>query len=82
MPERSWHPAEQVLPEELLNRLVHMGTVEHDSLVIQQYKHLDTRRHINLDTSGQPWDLAVDLETGAIGARRISLDEAKAHLLN
>jgi hypothetical protein len=81
MPERSWGPAERLVPE-LLTVLMHMGPVEYSGRVIQQYKHADTRRYINLDASGQAWQIAVHPETGGIGARRIGLDEAKAWVLS
>lgn len=79
MAERSWGPAEQVVPE-LLDVLMLMGTVEYSGEVIQQYKHVDTRRYLNLDSSGQAWQVAVHPDTGEVGARRISLDDAKALL--
>jgi hypothetical protein len=80
MAERSWVPAEQVVPE-LLEDLMLMGTVEYSGQVIQQYKHVDTRRYLSLDGAGQAWQVAVHPDTGEVGARRISLDEAKALLL-
>lgn len=80
MPERSWGPAEQVAPE-LLDVLMLMGTVEYGGRVIQQYKHVDTRRYINLDESGQAWEIAVS-KAGETGARRIELAEAKERVLS
>ncbi|MFI5614698.1 hypothetical protein [Amycolatopsis sp. NPDC051903] len=80
MSERSWVPAKRLVPE-LLNNLMHMGTVEYGGQVIQQYKHADTRRYINLDETGQAWEVAVS-GTGEVGARRIGLDEAKARILS
>lgn len=79
MAERSWGPAEQVVPE-LLDVLMLMGTVEYSGEVIQQYKHMDTRRYLNLDSSGQPWQITVHPDTGEIGAGRIGLDDTKALL--
>lgn len=79
MAERSWVPVEQVVPA-LLDVLMLMGTVEDSGQVIQQYKHVDTRRYLNLDSSGQAWQIAVHPDTGDLGARRISLDDAKTLL--
>lgn len=81
MSERSWAAAEQAVPE-LLDALMFMGTVTHGGQVIQQYKHMDTRHYLNLDDSGQAWQIAVHPDTGEIGARRISLHEATALLLS
>ncbi|GAA4661716.1 hypothetical protein [Amycolatopsis dongchuanensis] len=80
MSERSWEPAERLVPE-LLHELMHMGTVEYGGQVIQQYKHVDTRRYINLDGTGQAWEVAV-AGPGEVGARRIGLDVAKARVLS
>lgn len=80
-PRNSWLPAEQYCPE-LVARLMHMGDVTYSGIVIQQYKHRDPpRRYINLDETGQAWQIVVDPETGGIGARHITLDEAKRHVL-
>jgi hypothetical protein len=78
--DQRWAPAEQQVPE-LLENLMHMGSVEYSGNVIQQYKHVDTRRYINLDGSGQAWQIAVHPDTGELAARRIDLDEAKALVL-
>ena len=80
MPERSWGPAERLVPE-LLDVLMLMGTVEYSGQVIQQYKHADTRRYLNLDESGQAWEIGVS-GSREIGARRIDLAEAKERVLS
>lgn len=81
MPEQSWGPAEQCAPE-LLNDLMLMSAVEHEGRVIQQYKHRDTRRYLNLDGSGQAWEIAVHPDSGEMSARRVGLAEAKARVLS
>lgn len=79
MTDPRWTPAEQHVPN-LLVDLMHMGTVRYSGREIEQYKHIDTRRYLNLDHTGQAWEVAVDGETGAVGARRIDTDAALAHL--
>ena len=81
MPEQSWGPAEQWVPE-LLNDLMLMGAVEHEGRVIQQYKHCDTRRYLNLDGAGQAWEVAVHPDSGESGIRRVELADAKVRLLS
>lgn len=73
-------PARAVVPE-LLDDLMWMGSVPHDGHVIEQYKHHSTRRYINLDETCQPWRVVVE-HTGGVLAERITLDEAKAHVLS
>lgn len=81
MSEQSWAPAEQQVPD-LLEDLMHMGVCPQNGRVIQLYKHRDTRRYINLDSTGQAWQLNVDPLTGDVGARRIELADAKAWVLS
>lgn len=81
MSKPNWTPAERQIPE-LLCDLMYMSSVTYGGRVIHQYKHAVTRRYINLDNSGQTWQVAVDPSTGDIGARRITLSEAKAHVLS
>lgn len=55
----NWGPAETHIPS-LLGDLMHMDTLRlPDRQVIEQYKHIDTRRYINLDEAGQAWQVAV-----------------------
>lgn len=79
MTDPRWTPAEQHVPH-LLADIMHMGTVRYSGREIEQYKHIDTRRYLNLDHTGQAWEVAVDGETGAVGARRIDAAAALAHL--
>jgi hypothetical protein len=44
-----WVPLEQILGSELCERFMFMGR----SGEIHLYKHIDTRRYLNLDTQGQ-----------------------------
>lgn len=75
----NWIPAEKYVPH-LLGDLMHMGTVVHHGREIEQYKHIDTRRYLNLDESGQAWEIAVDRDTGEVNARRLDAADALAHL--
>ena len=75
----NWIPAEQQVPH-LLPDLMHMGTVRHGDHNIEQYKHIDTRRYLNLDGVGQAWEIAVDRDTGEVNARRIDAADALARL--
>lgn len=81
MSKPNWTPAERRIPE-LLCDLMYMTSITYSGQVIHQYKHVMTRRYINLDNSGQAWNVAVDPKTGAISARRIRLSAARAHLLS
>jgi hypothetical protein len=74
-----WQPVIAVAPE-LLNDLMYMTSVDYSGTVIRQYKHIDTRRYINLDATGQAWLVAVHADTGEVGAKRIDLATAKAHV--
>ena len=74
-----WAPAEQHVSH-LLGDLMHMGTVRHSGREIEQYKHIDTRKYLNLDHTGQAWEVAVDGDTGAVSARRLAGGDALAHL--
>ncbi len=71
MTDPRWAPAEQHVPH-LLGDLMHMGTVRYSGRQIEQYKHIDTRNYLNLDHTGQAWEVAVDGATGAVGARRLA----------
>lgn len=53
-----WAPAEKAIPD-LLRDIMYMTTITHEGLIIHQYKHIDTRRYINLDGEGQPWQVHV-----------------------
>lgn len=79
MAERSWVPAERTVPD-LLPELMLMGTVEVNGTVIQQYKHRDTRRYLNLNGTGQAWDVMVD-DSETVRTARITRDTALAQLL-
>lgn len=52
-----WAPAEQHVPH-LLPELMYMGRTVDGDTVIHQYKHHFTRRYINLDKSGQAWEVS------------------------
>lgn len=75
MSNPNWPPAEQHVPH-LLGDLMHMGTEHVDGHEIEQYKHIDTRRYLNLDQAGQAWQIAVHPDTGEVNGRRIPLATA------
>ncbi|GAA2347244.1 hypothetical protein [Dactylosporangium salmoneum] len=50
-----WRPLELRLPADRWGDWMWMGTVEHDGLRIEQYKHHDTRGYLNLDADGNAW---------------------------
>lgn len=90
----NWGPLETALrPEMPVEDWMWMCTVEVDGVRIEQYKHIDTRRYLNLDEDGcayrvtytgpdwTPWDgTPIPPQTGH--AERISLDEALDHALS
>lgn len=53
--EPNWGPLEALLPAEQVGDWMWMGRVEHDGHSIEQYKHHETRRYINLSKDGQAW---------------------------
>jgi hypothetical protein len=71
----NWAPAEAHIPD-LLPELMWMGTLVYSGTPIEQYKHIDYRSYINLDPSGQAWQVRVS-EAGEVGARRIDLATAR-----
>lgn len=81
MPFPHWAPAEQTVPEWLHDIMYMSVQTFDDGRVIHQYKRCDTRRYLNLDDSGQAWQLAVDPATGEVGARRLDLVQAQAQAL-
>jgi hypothetical protein len=82
--EPIWAPAEQYVPH-LVDDLMYMGNApSYGGHVIRQYKHYFTRNYINLDDSGQAWDLefiwnGLDAPRD-VTARKITLTEAVAAL--
>ena len=80
MSDSRWNPAEQQVPH-LLGDLMHMGTVTYSGHRIEQYKHRDTRRYLNLDAAGQAWQIAVHPDTGETAARRVEFAEALERVL-
>lgn len=75
-----WHPAEQFAPE-LLDHLMYMATGTAGDIVVQQYKHADTRRYLNLDANGRAWQVTVTAD-GDATALPIDLTQAKARILS
>lgn len=71
----NWAPAEAHIPD-LLPELMWMGTVVYSGTEIEQYKSIDHRTYINLDASGQAWQVKVS-EQGDVGAQRIALTSAR-----
>lgn len=80
-PDQRWEPAERHLPPELLPDLMWMDEVTAEGRAVQQYKHVLTRRYLNLDLAGQAWDVKIDAQTGQVTvAQRIDPSIALAHL--
>lgn len=79
MPQPNWQPAESTIPD-LLDDLMWMTRISHDGHTIEQYKHRDTRRYINLDETGRPYRVRVDGTTGNQEVEPISLVEARTWL--
>ena len=79
MSDLRWSPAEQHVPH-LLADVMHMGTVHYNGHEIEQYKHVGTRRYLNLDHSGQAWQIAAHPDTGDMAARRIDFAAALAEM--
>jgi hypothetical protein len=71
----NWSPAERIVPE-LLNDLMWMGTQTVNGNPVEQYKHADTRRYINIDPLGRCWRIEVSLD-GEVDATHIDLAEAR-----
>lgn len=72
MSNPNWAPAETHVPH-LLGDLMWMGTEQVHGRNVEQYKHCDTRAYLNLDATGQAWDIAVHPDTGEVNGRRIPL---------
>ena len=72
----NWEPAKTTVPD-LLPVLMCMGTDTYDGVQITLYKHVDTRRYINLGADGTAYDIRTETT-----ATEISLDDAKSHLLS
>jgi hypothetical protein len=71
-----WGPAEQHIPH-LLPDLMYMDSFDHEGVTIRQYKHIDTRRYVNLDDTGQAWEVDfIDCDSGEVSAHRITLAQA------
>lgn len=75
----NWAPAEQHIPH-LLSDVMWMGTEQLHDRQVEQYKHIDTRRYINLDHAGSAWQIAVHPSTGELVARPIPFATALDHL--
>lgn len=78
MSQPNWNPAIAAVPQ-LLDDLMWMGSVVYSGTTIEQYKHSATRRYINLDGSGQAWQVQYTVD-GDVGARRIPMADALAHV--
>ena len=50
-----WEAAEKHLDKKLLRDLMFMGIVKQDGKEIYLYKHVNTRRYINIDERGQTY---------------------------
>ena len=75
----NWAPAERVVPG-ILTDLMHMGTTATAAGLIEQYKHIDTRRYLNLDAAGRAWRLVADPDTEDVAAWPVELRQAVAYV--
>lgn len=58
-----WAPLEVVIPEESLGDWMWMGRIRDGDVVIEQYKHCDTRQYLNLDHTHRAWTVSLSAET-------------------
>lgn len=61
---------------------MYMGRISNGDRAICQYKHRETRRHINVDTAGQTWTVVYNDMTDAITIRQVTMDAARAFVLS
>ena len=54
-PDNAWTPLESILCPELIGQFMFMGVFRQDGVNIHLYKHIETRKYINVDTSGQSY---------------------------
>ncbi|WP_367139537.1 hypothetical protein [Saccharothrix sp. HUAS TT1] len=63
--EPNWGPIERLAPTDLLPDLMWMGTLVHGDRRIEQYKHRDSRRYVNVDQDGGTWSVTVPADAPA-----------------
>jgi hypothetical protein len=59
----NWAPLEVVIPADGLGEWMWMGRVAHGDVVIEQYKHVDTRRYLCLDQTNRAWRVSYAVPT-------------------
>lgn len=57
MASPNWGPLEAAVPPDQMGEWMWMGMVKHDGRTIEQYKHRDSRRYVNIDQDGKAWRL-------------------------
>jgi hypothetical protein len=62
--EPNWEPLESKLRPEAMGDWMWMCRVQtKDGVLIEQYKHRDTRRYVNLDQEGRAWIIRIEGST-------------------
>lgn len=77
-PEPNWRPALEYVPQ-LVGHLMYMTRLAHETRVIYQYKHRETRRYLNLEADGQAWHIEW-ATPGIMNMRMINIDRAIAYI--
>jgi hypothetical protein len=74
----NWKPLEQLsdLSTGQIDEFMWMGFVQHDGVRIEQYKHLSTRRYLNLDADGTAYRIRVWGEPTTHEIASIAMDVA------
>ena len=57
--EPNWVPLRAVFPLDQCDYWMWMGRTEHNGLVIEYYKHQQTRGYLNLDHNGGAWRFEI-----------------------
>lgn len=55
--EPNWGPLEALLPRDQWGQWMWMSRLEHEGVLIEQYKHHETRGYLNLSADGRFWQV-------------------------
>lgn len=72
----NWEPLLSVLPEAAMGDWMWMSRLTVDGKVIEQYKHSDTRRYVNLDHAGQAFSVQYDGRGDAPTVHKVAFADA------
>lgn len=80
----NWRPLEAAIPLDDCPAWMWMSRVHHDDRVIEQYKHRETRRYLNLDQDGQAWRIRYPADHSGVPSveKWWSVDEALKWVLS